>query len=189
MRLEVAEFIKKYQDDLFGDWVYAVTKDNKYRYILGHFFNNRYQNLLVCFGINPSTATPAKLDNTVSRVADTALRNGYDGWLMFSIYPERATNPDAMHQEMAPEALYNLEVIKETILCFKITEVWFAYGNLLEKRNYLPDLLLKIKKILRDTNCKSFTFCPLSKAGHPRHPLYLSKEVLSLHNKKYLDDC
>ena len=53
---------------------------------------------LVCIGVNPSTAVPGNLDPTVAGVARFAKAKGYDGWLMFNLYPQRATNPNTMHK-------------------------------------------------------------------------------------------
>ena len=55
-------------------------------------------NPLVCIGVNPSTAVPGNLDPTVAGVARFAAAKGYDGWLMFNVYPQRATNPNTMHK-------------------------------------------------------------------------------------------
>ena len=40
---------------------------------------------LACLGINPSTATPEKLDRTMLSVKRIANYNGYDGFLMLNI--------------------------------------------------------------------------------------------------------
>ena len=64
----------------------------EYRYILG----TRGENPLICIGINPSTAQPGDLDNTLKSVERIALGNGYDSFTMFNVYPPRATDPNAM---------------------------------------------------------------------------------------------
>jgi hypothetical protein len=48
---------------------------------------------LVCFGINPSTATPSTLDRTVARVSRFAADNGFDSWTMLNVYPQISTDP------------------------------------------------------------------------------------------------
>lgn len=53
---------------------------------------------LICVGINPSTAAPDDLDNTLKSVERVALHNGYDSFIMFNVYGQRATNPDDMEQ-------------------------------------------------------------------------------------------
>ncbi|MFR6424354.1 MAG: DUF1643 domain-containing protein, partial [Oscillospiraceae bacterium] len=49
------------------------------------------KNPLICIGINPSTAQPGDLDNTLKSVERIALGNGYDSFTMFNVYPQRAT--------------------------------------------------------------------------------------------------
>ena len=70
-------------------WLYVPDFYTEYRYILG----TRGKNPLICIGINPSTAAPDDLDNTLKSVARIAAGNGYDGWIMFNVYAQRATRP------------------------------------------------------------------------------------------------
>ena len=42
-------------------WLFVPNKYDEYRYILG----TRGENPLICYGINPSTAAPDALDNTL----------------------------------------------------------------------------------------------------------------------------
>ncbi|HIS58981.1 MAG TPA: DUF1643 domain-containing protein, partial [Candidatus Faecousia faecipullorum] len=57
-----------------GKWLYAPNFYSEYRYILG----TRGENPLICIGINPSTARPDDLDNTLKSVERIALGNGFD---------------------------------------------------------------------------------------------------------------
>ena len=77
-------------------WTYITNKDNSARYTLGKLGSK----MLFFVGINPSTARPDDLDRTVARVENFAFNNGYDGWLMLNVYPQRATNPKDMHFEI-----------------------------------------------------------------------------------------
>lgn len=130
----------------------------------------------VCFGINPSTAKPNDLDPTVASVARFAVNQGYDGWIMFNIYPQRATNPNNMHKKLEPELhRKNLETIKE-LLSGQSLDIWCAWGTLIEKRDYLIPCLKDIAEVLSSTGCRYYTRGRRSKAGHPHHPLYLKKD-------------
>jgi len=53
-------------------WLYAPNFYSEYRYILG----TRGKKPLICIGINPSTARPGALDNTLKSVERIALGNG-----------------------------------------------------------------------------------------------------------------
>ena len=75
-----------------GRWLYVPNRYSEYRYILG----TRGKRPLICVGINPSTAAPDRLDPTLQSVERVALSNGYDSFLMFNVYAQRATRPDDM---------------------------------------------------------------------------------------------
>ena len=47
-------------------WLYVPDFYTEYRYILG----TRGQNPLICIGVNPSTAAPEDLDNTLKSVPE-----------------------------------------------------------------------------------------------------------------------
>lgn len=75
-------------------WLYVPNTYSEYRYILG----TRGQKPLICVGINPSTAAPDALDPTLQSAQRIALNNGYDSFLMFNVYAQRATRPDDMER-------------------------------------------------------------------------------------------
>ena len=53
-------------------WLYIPDHYAEYRYLLG----TRGKNPLICIGINPSTAVPGDLDNTLKSVQRIAAGNG-----------------------------------------------------------------------------------------------------------------
>ena len=75
-----------------GLWYYEPHTYQPYRYVLGRVGRRP----LVCIGINPSTAQPGALDPTLKSVERLANANGFDSWIMFNVYPQRATNPNDM---------------------------------------------------------------------------------------------
>ena len=88
--LKAANTPSPYYD--IDEWLYAPNFYSEYRYILG----TRGKNPLICIGINPSTAQPGDLDNTLKSVERIAIGNGFDSFIMFNVYAQRATDPDAM---------------------------------------------------------------------------------------------
>ena len=80
-------------------WLYIPDHYSEYRYILG----TRGDHPLICIGINPSTAIPDRLDNTLKSAERIALYNGYDSFVMFNVYAQRATDPDDMEKELNPD--------------------------------------------------------------------------------------
>lgn len=153
-------------------WIYDHDEPLS-RYSLGQEGDNP----LICFGINPSTAVPGNLDPTVASVARYAVEQGYDGWLMFNLYPQRATNPDNMHKNFQ-KVIHdkNVKAIADQVSQLPSgADIWCAWGTLIEKRTYLSRCLKDIYEVLTDTQCRYFTRGNISKAGHPHHPLYLRK--------------
>ena len=76
-----------------SNWIYIKENDNAARYVLGV----EGKSPLIFFGVNPSTAAPDKLDNTVKNVVKLAQKQKNDSWIMLNIYPQRDTNPNGMH--------------------------------------------------------------------------------------------
>ena len=154
-------------------WLYAPNFYSEYRYILG----TRGKNPLICIGINPSTAAPASLDNTLKSVERIALGNGFDSFIMFNVYAQRATNPDAM------EKVCNQKLHKENLAAFRyvlsISEkpaVWAAWGAIIEKRDYLADCLRDMVEAGQEYGAVWCCAGAVTKKGHPHHPLYLRKD-------------
>lgn len=150
-------------------WIYDTDAANLCRFSLGYCARSP----LLCIGVNPSTATPEKPDPTIQSVSRIAKNNGYDGWIMINLYPQRATDPNEIHQQ-ADDNLnrQNLSVIRSILKRYSISEIWAAWGTLITKRHYLFDCLANIHAVTSGYNW--ITFGQLSKAGHPHHPLYLN---------------
>ena len=154
-------------------WLYATNFYSEYRYILG----TRGKNPLICIGINPSTAEPDNLDNTLKSVERIALGNGFDSFIMFNVYAQRATSPDDM------EKVYNHLLHKENLEEFRyvlsISEhpaIWAAWGAIIEKRKYLPECVRDMVAAGQEFGATWHCAGAITKKGHPHHPLYLRKD-------------
>ncbi len=155
-------------------WIYVPDHYSEYRYILGTTGSRP----LICIGINPSTAAPDRLDNTLKSAQRIALFNGYDSFIMFNVYAQRATLPDDMEKVLNPEL--HRENMKAFEWILSRTEapcsVWAAWGALITKRPYLPGCVREMAAIGNRYGARWFTSGPRSKAGHPHHPLYLKSD-------------
>ena len=154
-------------------WLYAPNFYSEYRYILG----TRGQNPLICIGINPSTAEPEHLDNTLKSVERIALGNGFDSFIMFNVYAQRATDPDAMEKVCNP-LLHkeNLEAFRYVLSISKAPAVWAAWGAIIEKRSYLARCVEDMVALGQAYGAKWYCAGAITKKGHPHHPLYLRKD-------------
>lgn len=169
--LEAANTPSKDYD--IAKWLYAPNFYSEYRYILG----TRGQKPLICIGINPSTAQPDDLDNTLKSVQRIALGNGYDSFLMFNVYAQRATDPDAMEKVCNP-LLHreNMEAFRYVLSLSDSPAIWAAWGAVIEKRGYLKDCVRDMLDIGRQYSAQWYCAGAITKKGHPHHPLYLRKD-------------
>ena len=158
------------------EWLYVPDFYTEYRYILG----TRGLNPLICIGVNPSTAEPGNLDNTLKSVSRIARGNGYDSWIMFNVYAQRATRPEDMDREL------NRQLHEANMEAFRYIlshvgagvspAVWAAWGAVIEKRPYLPGCVRDMVAIGEEYGARWLSAGKISVKGHPHHPLYLRKD-------------
>ena len=171
-------------------WLYVPNVYAEYRYILG----TRGEKPLICVGVNPSTAAPNALDNTLKSVERIALGNGYDSFIMFNVYAQRATRPDDM------ERTFNPRLHAENMAAFRYAleqtrsgrpAIWAAWGNIIEKRPYLPGCVRDMIAAGSEFDARWFSAGKRSKRGHPHHPLYLRRDspLDPFDAAAYLSDC
>jgi hypothetical protein len=159
---------------LVARWIYKPSPGNSARTLLG----TQGQHPLVCVGINPSTAVPGNLDRTVATVERVAERGDFDSFMMLNVYPQRATKPSDMHSAVDLELhAWNMRSIA-AFADGRTLEVWAAWGTLIRKRKYLPQLLTDIVALPESENVQWLSRGPRSKAGHPHHPLYVRADAL-----------
>ena len=180
--LTFAEAMQKYGE---GDknydtahWLYVPDFYTEYRYILG----TKGKNPLIAVGINPSTAAPDDLDNTLKSVERIALANGYDSFIMFNVYAQRATDPKHM------EKTFNETLHRENMAAFEYIlslsgsekpSVWAAWGTIIRMRPYLRDCMRDMVALGEKYGAAWYTCGARSKnGGHPHHPLYLRKDAV-----------
>lgn len=176
-------------------WVYEYEEDKKYRrtytneagevssmdvsgvrYVLGEIFEGgRNAKVLICIGVNPSTAIPGILDPTLRQVEEYASEHGYGAWYMLNLYPQRATDPDEMHEE-ADMTLHNRNVAAIRKLLEKVpqADVWCAWGATIKKRSYLSGMCDNILKLFSGNGYILMAYGQ-TKEGHPSHPLVMKR--------------
>ena len=158
-------------------WLYVPDFYTEYRYVLG----TRGARSLICAGLNPSTAEPDHLDPTLQSVSRIAAGNGFDSWLMFNVYAQRATSPDDMDRTR-DEKLH-----RENLLAFRALlelsasggmppVVWAAWGAVIAKRPWLKDCVADLVRIAEPFDARWVCAGKITAAGHPHHPLYLRRD-------------
>lgn len=154
-------------------WLFIPGRYCDWRFVLG----TRGERPLICCGINPSTARPGALDPTLQSVQRIALNNGFDSFLMFNVYAQRATSPGdlepacnpVLHRENMAAFDYLLGLAPEPT-------VWAAWGNVIEVRPYLLGCLADMLPIAAAHRARWVRCGAISKKGHPHHPLYLKAD-------------
>ena len=151
-----------------------------YRFALGKLGDDP----LVAICMNPSAAKETAADSTINRIIILSQKLNKDGWIVFNLYPERATDAgllDAYNHDLATE---NIKTIREFLSANSIKEVWGAWGN-----DYGIESLKKGKQLLKsmllEQEVKVFYFGTLTKDGNPRHPLQ-RYEKWDITKKQYL---
>ncbi len=109
-----------------------------------------------------------------------ARNNGFDSFIMFNVYAQRATSPDDMEPECNPELhRENMRAFAYALSLNPRPVVWAAWGTIIEKRPYLWTCLEDMIALGREYGAQWVTCGRRSKAGHPHHPLYLRADSVT----------
>lgn len=117
--------------------------------------------------LNPSTATEVQNDPTVERCERRARTLGFGAFRVTNIFAWRDTDPRNMRAAKDPTGPENDAVIAQSCgWADKIICAWGAHGDH-QNRGF------EVTKILEKTG-QSLFHLGLTKAGHPKHPLYIA---------------
>ena len=120
--------------------------------------------------LNPSTASELRNDPTVGRCETRARKAGYGAFTVCNLFAFRATLPADLRRAEDPVGPENDRLLLECadaadlVIC-----AWGVHGAFRERGTAVARLLATIERPLFHLG--------LTKAGHPRHPLYLSYAV------------
>jgi len=152
-----------------ADSVAVYSRCEKFRYSLTRVWHREGENILFVM-LNPSTATELQNDPTVERCERRARALGFGSFEVCNIFAWRATDPKEMRAQADPVGPRNDEFILEAakradaIVC-----AWGAHG---EHRGRGDE----VERILRRSG-QELKHLGLTKAGHPKHPLYIGYRV------------
>lgn len=145
----------------------AVYSDcETYRYSLTRVWDPAGRRVMFVM-LNPSTATEVQNDPTIERCERRARALGFGGFRATNIFAYRATDPRDMRRMDQPEGPDNMATILEgmewadMVIC-----AWGTHGAHREQG-------VRVASALRATRRDLFHL-GLSKAGHPKHPLYIA---------------
>ncbi len=145
----------------------AVYSDcEKYRYSLTRIWEPAGRKALFIM-LNPSTATEVQNDPTVERCERRARTLGFGSFQVTNIFAWRDTDPKKMRAAAEPVGAANDKAITEGCAwADQIIAGWGAHGEHLARG-------AAMEGVLRATGLPVYHL-GLTKAGHPRHPLYIA---------------
>ncbi len=145
----------------------AVYSDcERYRYSLTRTWDPAGARVMFVM-LNPSKATEIQNDPTIERCERRARTLGFGAFRATNIFAYRATDPKDMRRAADPEGPDNQDALIEGVnWADQIICAWGTHGTY---RNQGP----MIETMLR-SHGKSLHHLGLSKAGHPKHPLYIA---------------
>ncbi len=120
--------------------------------------------------LNPSTATEVQNDPTVERCERRARALGFGAFRVLNIFAYRATDPRDMRAAPDPIGPLNDAAIQESLdWADQVICAWGTHGAHLDRGP-------QVEALLRASETPLFHL-GLSKAGHPKHPLYIGYAV------------
>ncbi|WP_170789565.1 DUF1643 domain-containing protein [Ruegeria lacuscaerulensis] len=145
----------------------AVYSDcEKYRYSLTRVWDAGGRKALFVM-LNPSTATEVQNDPTVERCERRARALGFGAFQVTNIFAWRDTDPRKMRAATDPVGPANDAAILDGVeWADQVIAAWGTHG---EHLNRGP----AVETLLRGTGHPLFHL-GLTKAGHPKHPLYIA---------------
>jgi len=145
----------------------AVYSDcEAYRYALTRVWDATGKRVTFVM-LNPSTATEVQNDPTVERCERRARALGFGAFQVCNIFAFRATDPKVMRKATDPVGPANDEAIRKGCLwADQVICAWGTHGAYLSRGP-------AVETLVRATE-KPMAHLGLSKAGHPKHPLYIS---------------
>lgn len=152
---------------LKGDAASTATYSpcERYRYALTRVWNETGGTVSFVM-LNPSTATEVQNDPTVERCERRARTLGYGAFRVTNIFAWRDTDPKAMRAAAEPIGPDNDAAIADACLwADRVICAWGTHGAYLNRG-------AAVEALIRGTGVTPYHL-GLSKAGHPKHPLYL----------------
>lgn len=152
------------KDDAASTAVYSDCE--RYRYTLTREWDSTGRKVAFVM-LNPSTATEVQNDPTVERCERRARALGFGAFRVCNIFAWRDTDPFQMKKAAEPIGAANDAAIVEACQwADTVVAAWGTHGAHLQRGPQVETLMRTVGKPLYHLG--------LSKAGHPKHPLYIA---------------
>lgn len=149
----------------------TISPCGRYRYTLHRKISTplRWIRPVMFIMLNPSTADASKDDPTIRRCISFAERWGCTSLTVVNLFALRSTDPRALILESDPVGPENNMHIADQMAKHQHGFVVAAWGT-------HPAARVRAEEIIRKYG--TFQCLGLTKAGHPRHPLYVASSAL-----------
>jgi len=146
----------------------GFSRDGRYRYTLGRRWAPGGRRVCFCL-LNPSTADARVLDPTLTRCLGYARRWGYSCMDVVNAFALRSTDPAALRGDLDPVGPRNDAAIRRGgARADLVVAGWGVHATLGDRHQRVRSILARVC----DPQCFGTT-----KDGHPKHPLYLRKDL------------
>ncbi len=149
----------------------VFSPDRIYRYELEREVNALGEGMIAFGMLNGSTANENDNDPTVARTIGFARQWGFRWLRVVNLFALAATDPKLLYSHPDPIGWENDHFIAKAMLEAKeFIVAWGTHGAFKERGPQVLRMLLKMAP-------KRVFHLGVTKAGHPRHPLYLPKST------------
>ncbi len=145
----------------------TLSPDGRYRYLLGRQVQRGGIGTLLFIMLNPSTADASVDDRTIGRCMSFAKRDGYERMEVVNCYALRATDPEKLKTELAPEG-GPANGIAIAAAVERAHRVVYAWGTLAATH-----LWMRLHQDIVVPSGKTPYCLGQTKFGLPKHPLYI----------------
>ena len=136
-----------------------------YRYALTRVWDDKGRKVAFVM-LNPSTATEVQNDPTVERCERRARALGFGAFRVVNIFAYRATDPKVMRAQPDPVGIENDAAIAAAAeWADRVVCAWGSHGAHMDRG-------VAVAALLRDSGRPLYQL-GLTKAGQPKHPLYI----------------
>lgn len=149
----------------------SFDETGHYRYALWRIWDDRP--IINFIGLNPSTADLTMDDPTIRRCIGFARTWGMGGIIMTNAFAFRSTDPEMLEFVDDPIGTGNdITLLEAAQQAERVVLAWGNYGEYRDRGKAVLNLLAPVDGKL---SCFGYT-----KVRQPKHPLYLSKNALTM---------
>ena len=143
-----------------------LSDDGMYRYTLRRTWVEGLPHALIIM-LNPSTADALKDDATIRSLIRLLYALGYGGFVVVNLYAFRSTNPAGLTEIVDP-----IGPKADNFICYEIENAYVVVVAWGASKYAGQERIAEVIRMIQSRHEAVYCF-GTTKAGHPRHPLYV----------------